>query len=215
MSNTPLVIDQQAMKEHFIAIRYVHGSGGHFLNAWLTASKLNLSTITLGEYGSAHPAFKEFGAYKKPPELPSPHFNIKTPPPYFLHTEYRNLDLIADNFYKVINVVYDIDDCNELELSFLGKYYLENTNNSIPTYLRQHAHRQKYFSLTTNTTKLLNISWKELLHYDAHLLVDKLKIFTGLLNIVVEPLYEWRQKTKNSMDKTILQVTMNEDTVDL
>jgi hypothetical protein len=215
MSNTSLVVDQQTMKEHFIAIRYVHGSGGHFLNAWLTASKLNIPNITLGDYGSAHASFKEFGSYTKPPALPAPHFEITSYPPYFVHTEYRDLNVISNSFYKVINIVYELADCDELELSFLGKYYLEKVVNKIPVYLKQHTHRQKYYKQTLDTDYILNVQWKDLLYGDPILLSEKLKTFTGLTNIKIEPLIEWREKTKSSMKETKTKVVMHKDTVEL
>lgn len=215
MSNTSLVINQKAMKEHFIAIRYVHGSGGHFVNAWLTASKLNISSITLGTYGSAHPSFKEFGSYTRPPALPAPHFEITTPAPYFVHTEYRDLNVIANSFYKVINIVYQLDDCDELELSFLGKYYLEKVDNKVSAYLKQHTYRQKYYNMTEDTSYILNVQWKELVYGDASLLIEKLKIFTNLSNIKIEPLLEWREKTKSSIKETKTKVVIHKDTVEL
>lgn len=214
MSNTPLVIDQQTMKEHFIAIRYVHGSGGHFLNAWLTASKLNLPGIPLGDYGSGHHAHKEFNFFKNPKVLPEPIYDITTPAPYFIHTEYPVLPAIASIFYKVINISYDLDDCNELELCFLGKFFLEMNRKKI-RYARQHKYKHKHYLPIESVDNILNISWKEYLYGDADTLCKKLKIFTGLENIKIVPLLEWREQTKMCMNKTNGQIKILEDLIEL
>jgi hypothetical protein len=214
MSNTPLVIEQQAMKEHFIAIRYVHGSGGHFLNAWLTASKLNLTSLPLGEYGSGHYAYKEFNLYKGPAELPKPAVNITTYPPYFVYTEYRSLIALSSIFHKIINISYEVDDCDEIELCFLGKFYLEQDSKN-STYCRHHLHRQKDYAPIESTEDILNITWKELLHGDAITLCERLSTFTGISDIKIDYLREWREKTKLGMDKTRTQIIKNKDLVEL
>ena len=214
MSNTTLVIDQQTMKEHFIAIRYVHGSGGHFLNAWLTASKLNFPKIPLGNYGSGHLAYKEFYIYKNISSLPEPTHDLTTPPPYFIYTEYHSLSVISSIFYKVINISFDLDDCDELELCFLGKHFLENDRRNL-NYSRRHKYKHKYHSPVESENNILNISWKEYLYGDADALYNKLKIFTGIENIKVEPLLEWRDKTKIYMNKTVTQINILEDLIEL
>ena len=214
MSNTPLEINSLSMKEHFIATRYVNGSGGHFLNAWLTASKLNLTTIPLGNYGSGHLAYKEFYIYKNLSSLPEPTHDLTTPAPYFIYTEYHSLSVISSIFYKVINISFDLDDCDELELCFLGKHFLENDRRNLK-YGRRHKYKHKYHSSVKSENNILNISWKEYLYGDADALCDKLKIFTEIENINVDPLLEWRDKTKICMHKTATQINMLEDLIEL
>jgi hypothetical protein len=216
MSNTSLVVDQQTMKEHFIAIRYVHGSGGHFLNGLLTASKLNLPTFRLGEYGSGHYVYKEFNFYKNTMLFPDPTCDILTPPPYFVYTEHHSLETIANIFHKVINITYELDDCDEIELCFLGKFHLEEAENKInSTYCRHHTHRQKYYSPVDTTDNVLNITWKELLHGDHTILSKRLKLFTRLSNIKTDYLLEWREKTKLGMNKTQHIIVKNKDLIEV
>jgi hypothetical protein len=216
MSNTPLVIDQKVMKEQFIAIRYMFGAGGNFMDAWLTASKLNLSNIVLNEYGSAHSAYKEFLPFRLPlTKTPTPSTNSRRHPPYFSHTEYRDLSIISSMFYKVINMSYELDDCDELELCFLGKLFFESVDKFPSVYVRHHEARQKYYEPIESTNTILNVTWKELFHGDADALIERLKMFTSLTNIKKEYLLEWREKTKLGMIKTENKIVKNKDLITL
>lgn len=210
------------MNKDLIAIRFPSGAGGQFLNAFLTAAKLNNKIpLEFGNYGSAHNTYKEFSQHSMPIDPVNIQIGVLTnalircnelrsSPPYIMHTHIFDLSLLMNYAYKVINISYTLDDSPDMFYAFVGKYIFENNRDIDPWIKIQNPNiymRKLIPNYTVEETdRILVVYWSDLFIKPAAPLIAKLSEFTNIPkeNFLEENLINWRDKTMKGIRETKL-----------
>lgn len=210
------------MHKDLIAIRFLGGSGGQFLNSFLTAAKFNNKIpLIFGEYGSAHNTFKEFfwhcdpcapveGQITQIENVVDAIKRERTSPPYIMHSHGYDLDLLMRYAHKIISVSVTKAELPQIFYAFVGKFALEKTVDEIPYWmLKQNPHtfsqlRADKYDIG-HSERCLTIRWHDLLAGDISLLISQLSEFTTIPkeNFLEENLINWRKITIDSIPKTM------------
>lgn len=204
------------MDNSLLVITYATGTGGSFLQQYITYAKLKrMDPISLSDFGNAHnfpliEIAQPMGGLWKTPDEEKIEFLLDQIPsigaikPYVALAHIVDLELAQKAFYKVIRITYDLDDIDELVPNYLGKFYLDQEQNKTVTpkdvNLRQLAFKldHKLFTEAKNYPNVLYVTYKELAHIDSDVLNKKLSNFLNLdvdaFN--VDNLIAWRRATR-------------------
>jgi len=213
---------------NIIPIGYLGGTGGHFLGSFLTKAKYNYpDEINLSEHGNSHNNYKEMSMPDNFVDVsveeridiikqikPNVLKGYELQSPYFFACHIIDADILVDNFEKVIYIHYDYEDTYDIARAYYGKWVvdvqkkqLENTKSIAFAIIYLIADMKSKLEIVKNRKDLgpniCNISWKELVHGEPNILVDKLSSFTGIdSNRFSEPdLKLWREATIGCIDK--------------
>jgi hypothetical protein len=196
-----------------IPIRFLGGTGGHFVDAWITEAKfrkLNLAYDKgyLSFSGNAHLFPKEFDEVIHNYTVSStiedhidailkvkPSSSCSYVPPYTLVTHIRDGNLLERYFDKVINISCEPDDAETIAKIFVVKNN-KLSEKDLEERLQFTHYQMKNFYPSENP-KVFNLFWKDLLNGDPYLLKEKLESYTAIPNLDVAFLTEWRNKTHN------------------
>lgn len=211
-----------------IPIGYLGGSGGHFLGYFLTKAKYKFKDkILLSEHGNTHDNFKEMAmpdefvnvSVDEQLELikelqPNSLNNVPLVTPYFFACHIIDADKLLEHFNKAIYIYYDYEDIYEISKAYYGKWivdhtqtHLESTKGTAFTIIYLMADMKNKLKLIKNRVdlepNLCNVSWKELVHDDSSILINKLSKFTDIdiNNFSKSDLDKWRQYTISCIDK--------------
>lgn len=203
------------MRSDLIPIRYIGGTGGSFICAWLTQAKLGTSDIPLSLYGNAHQAYKECPVDISPLATGQEYIDIlksvqpPTPsmPPYFVHVHCSDLDAILQVSNKVINISYQKENIKEIFFMFYGKFHLDERDSKYSDFNIRYLSYLKTmvpnFKEISSTDRVLNVSWHEISSGDPEMLAQKFFKFTGIGNLSLDILLEWRKATKIGFERTL------------
>ena len=211
-----------------IPIGYLGGSGGHFLGYFLTKAKYKFEDdILLSEHGNTHNNFKEmsmpddFVNVKVDEQIklikeaqPKSLNNVPLKEPYFFACHIIDASILLEQFDKAIYIHYDYEDTYDIARAYYGKWIvdhnqteLENTKGTAVTILFLIADMKEKLKLIKNRVDLepnvCNVSWKELVHADSSILINKLSKFTEIdsNNFTKTDLDKWRRYTISCIDK--------------
>ena len=194
-----------------IPIRFLGGTGGHFVDAWITEAKfrnLNLpyDKQRFSSLGNAHDFPKEFEEVIHRFTVSSPveeHMDaiLKVKPSYFcshiapytLLTHIRDGKLLEEHFKKVIHISCEPDDIETIAKVFVSK---NNKLSDIELQERISFTRLKIHDFyPSNNPNVLNLFWKELIRGDPFMLKEKVEQYTMISNLDIEFLLTWRRLT--------------------
>lgn len=208
-----------------IPITFAGGTGGQFLSYLLESAKIrDLSPIDdkLSEHGNSHrlrsmhmavapyPAKLTYNDLLSVWHLPPENERIY---PYYCGTHISEIDDVLSYFDKIIRVTYDLDDIDDLVPIFVAKRLLDD--NIIPKddidKIKQGIATHRHFLTTQQqffvdrpdlVPKVLCVSWKEILKYDALILIKKLSDFTEMPieDFNYDALIAWRNATIKCMN---------------
>lgn len=205
------------MIDGLIPICFLGGSGGSFLNSWLTSAKYNVKCeLQFSDYGGMH-TLKHL---ELPGHMHAITENIVTKleyikslqfldnyseryPPYFttIHEPAVN---VLEYFDRVINITYQIRDTNDLTACFIMKWGRDIRKSASGHYAEQaklYTDKHHLFKPIKNEN-VCNVSWTELFYYtDLDPFISKLSLFTGIPtnNFNIENLISWRNKSKETI----------------
>lgn len=202
------------LNKDIIPVTYMSGTGGAFLSKFITFAKLNSKDILkLSKHGNAHSGYIELPrSILGPPDDD----NIKIEqilnakpyddvfPIYYVPTHILDLKLCMNFFEKTIRITYEKEDIDDIAICYVGKYHIDATHKVESTILnlKLHSHMMllkfcNQFSTIEQNSNILYVSWKELLHFDPNILINKLHTFTQIPieNFNLENLYNWRKAT--------------------
>lgn len=191
------------------------GSGGAFLSKFITHAKLNLKdNLKLSKHGNAHSGYAEL-----PRSILGPSDNdtlkieqlLNTRPAdwslpiYYVPAHICDLKLCMAFFEKTIRIFFEKNDIEEITYCYVGKRLIdENQKDERSNMFNLKMHSLMFitkhfsdFSIIEENSNILNISWKELVHYDPNILINKLHGFTNipLEKFNLENLHNWRKAT--------------------
>jgi hypothetical protein len=211
-----------------IPIGYTGGSGGHFLGYFLTKAKYKLKDyITLSEHGNTHASFKEMSMPDNFVNIdvdeqiklikqatPISLGNVALKKPYFFACHIIDANKLLEHFDKAIYIYYDYEDIYEISKAYYGKWVVDHTQTQLEsskgtafTILYLMAGIKNNMKIIKNRVDLepniCNVSWKELVHMDSSILINKLSEFTGIdsNNFSKSDLDQWRKSTISCIDK--------------
>jgi len=214
---------------NIIPITFMPGTGGIFLNNFITAAKRNnFKPLTFSEIGHTHlnKVWKLFTTAIKVyyPEDDSMDIiqdilstenlvinnNKLTEFPYYGSYHITDINLIRKYFSKNIRIVYEQNDIAEIALSNIGKWEIEIANipTTSNTYDKNFKRTEKYLNIFTiddpADSSTCYVSWKDLSKNYPNNLIEKLHNFTGIPkeNFFIENLLQWRSKTLHGIEKT-------------
>ena len=201
------------LNKDIIPVTYMSGTGGSFLARFITFAKLNSKDIlNLSKHGNAHTGYIELPRSVLGPAeddiIKIEHILNIQPcdgvfPIYYVPVHIVDLQLCMNFFEKAIRITYEKDDIADVAICYVGKYHVDAIHNeSSISNLNLHSQMlllkfANQFSTMKLNLNVLNISWKELVHYDPNILINKLHNFTKipLENFNIENLYNWRKAT--------------------
>ena len=211
-----------------IPIGYLGGSGGHFLGSFLTKAKYNYpDKINLSNHGNSHNNYKEMSMPDEFVKVSAEEqikiikeiqpntlrgYTLQTP--YFFACHIIDADLLVNNFEKVIYIHYEYEDIYEIAKAYYGKWMLDEQNVQVENPKSTAIAIFALISDMKNKLKVVkdrkdlepnvcNISWKELVHAEPNILIDKLSKFIGIdsSRFSESDLNLWRTATIACIDK--------------
>lgn len=211
-----------------IPIGYIGGSGGHFLGYFLTKAKYKLNdNIILSEHGNTHASFKEMSmpdefvniSVDEQIELikeaqPNSLNNVPLVKPYFFACHIIDANKLLEHFDKAIYIHYEYEDIYEISKAYYGKWIVDHTQTQLEstkgiafTIIYLMTDMKNKLKIIKNRVDLepniCNVSWKELVHAEPTILINKLSEFTGIdsNNFSKSDLEKWRKSTISCIDK--------------
>lgn len=202
------------LNKDIVPVTYMSGTGGAFLSRFITFAKVNSKdTLKLSKHGNAHNGDIELPRSSLGPPSDDmikiehllnskPHDNAL--PIYYVPVHIVDLKLCMNFFERAIRITYKKDDIDEIAICYVGKYHIDATQKNESTVFNLNLHSQmlllkfaNQFSTVEENSNILNISWRELLHYDPNILLNKLHNFTQIPieNFNLENLQNWRKAT--------------------
>jgi hypothetical protein len=209
------------MSNNIIVITYSTGTGGSFLQQFLTLAKLESSRlIKFSKHGNAHsfmladmpiepgPVNGEFDEQKVKYILEAEPY-VDSVEPYITISHIVDLKLVQTNFDKVIRITYDLEDIDEICCTHIGKFsYDEKLQTRLYSQKECNLRKlslkleQKLYTNEVIYPNVLYVSWKDLYKNDTQNLIEKLSNFTGfpIINFNLENLNNWRTATKEGIE---------------
>lgn len=195
------------------------GTGGHFLSAFIRAAReCAAQHWSFSEHGNAHSCSIDrrysHGGVDNVPAVA--HILSEYNSPNDLMTRYTashcsDPDLALQYFEKIIKTCFTPDESWEVALAFvikhgmdtrLMKYSREEIICATTGMMNMHSSFPALCS-ESSIPNILNISWKELLYNDPHVLLYKISDFVSIpvYEFPVEKLLTWRELTLNGIEK--------------
>jgi len=203
-----------------VPVIYMGGTGGHFLSALISRARLAIrnTDYRLSPYGNCHDTYRDLGScggvdtpfdqqisrlrdHFLSPNAPGPVYY----PPMHLIDHAR----VMDTFERAIKITYSKSDVSSIAKIFLIKWGVETEQWDLqdPQKMRQNQHYfigllMRFLRIwepnTDYGTRLLNISWQDLISADAQLLIQQISRFTNIDETAFDQefLQEWRARTQ-------------------
>lgn len=206
------------MIPEIIPINFMGGSGGSFLNTWLTISKYQFAgDLEFTKFGSMHthryielPMHTHMFEHDLQDKIDHikqlkflPTYLPKQVPPYFT-TIHADVCELKNYFTKIINITYQSRDAFEMAACWMLKYQNDTTKiNS--AYFKETLDFILLFknSFTNTDNDICNVSWHEMFHSkNTDQLIEKLSSYTGIpkSNFNVDYLLAWRNKSSETIE---------------